>query len=66
MVCRRVPVIVVLHRMRCTRSGRVSPGGDIIAFYTLSPADGSPSSTSQEAIVRYSRQQPGGVCGPDN
>ncbi|MET9959647.1 hypothetical protein ABZ128_11370 [Streptomyces sp. NPDC006326] len=40
--------------------------GSIIAFYTLSPADGSRSSTSQEAIVRYSRQQPGGVCGPDN
>ncbi|MEU4358680.1 hypothetical protein [Streptomyces virginiae] len=41
--------------------------GSIIAFYTLTPADGSAPSTSQEAIVRYSRQQPGGtVCGPDN
>ncbi|MCX4957396.1 hypothetical protein [Streptomyces virginiae] len=41
--------------------------GCIIAFYTLTPADGSPSSTSQEAIVRYSRQQPGGgACGPDD
>ncbi|MGR4880622.1 hypothetical protein ACIPUC_14505 [Streptomyces sp. LARHCF249] len=41
--------------------------GSIIAFYTLTPADGSPSSSSQEAIVRYSRQRPGGtVCGPDN
>ncbi|MFI5671087.1 hypothetical protein [Streptomyces sp. NPDC051704] len=44
------------------------PEGSIIAFYTLTPADGSPSSTSQEAIVRYSRRQPGGggICGPDN
>ncbi|MEU3778372.1 hypothetical protein AB0F11_35255 [Streptomyces sp. NPDC032472] len=41
--------------------------GSIIAFYTLTPADGSASSTSQEAIVRYSRQgSGGGVCGPDN
>ncbi|GGS15862.1 hypothetical protein Snoj_29840 [Streptomyces nojiriensis] len=41
--------------------------GSIIAFYTLTPADGSASSTSQEAIVRYSRQRPGGaVCGPDD
>lgn len=41
--------------------------GSIIAFYTLTPADGSAPSTSQEAIVRYSRQRPGGaVCGPDN
>ncbi|MGW6978284.1 hypothetical protein ACWGE1_02355 [Streptomyces sp. NPDC054932] len=41
--------------------------GSIIAFYTHTPADGSAPSTSQEAIVRYSRQQPdGAVCGPDN
>lgn len=40
--------------------------GSIIAFYTLAPADGSAPSTSEAAIVRYSRQQPGGaVCGPD-
>ncbi|MGW6573537.1 hypothetical protein ACWGAN_15345 [Streptomyces sp. NPDC054945] len=41
--------------------------GSISAFYTLAPADGSAPSTSQEAIVLYSRQRPDGtVCGPDN
>ncbi|MFK0017116.1 hypothetical protein [Streptomyces sp. NPDC091027] len=41
--------------------------GSIIAFYTLTPSDGGAPSTSQEAIVHYSRQQPGGsVCGRDN
>ncbi|MFD7915652.1 hypothetical protein ACFV30_33915 [Streptomyces sp. NPDC059752] len=41
--------------------------GSVIAFYTLAPAEGSASSTSQEAVVRCFRQRPGGaVCGPDN
>ncbi|MGW0754004.1 hypothetical protein [Streptomyces sp. NPDC002587] len=41
--------------------------GSITVFYTLTPADGSTPSTSQEAMVHYSRQQPGGtVCGPDS
>ncbi|MCX5409845.1 hypothetical protein OHA37_39125 [Streptomyces sp. NBC_00335] len=40
--------------------------GSITVFYTLTPADGSTPSISQEAMVQYSRQQPGGtVCGPD-
>ncbi|MFJ7776916.1 hypothetical protein [Streptomyces yangpuensis] len=40
--------------------------GSLIAFYTLAPADGGAPSTSQEAIVRYSRQHPdGGACGTD-
>ncbi|MFG2341808.1 hypothetical protein [Streptomyces yangpuensis] len=40
--------------------------GSVIAFYTLAPADGGAPSTSQEAIVRYSRQHPGGgACGAD-
>lgn len=39
--------------------------GSITVVYTLTPADGSTPSTSQEAMVQYSRQQPGGtVCGP--
>lgn len=41
--------------------------GSIIACYTLTPVDGIPPLTSQEAIVRYSRQQrDGAVCCPDN
>ncbi|KOG54645.1 hypothetical protein ADK75_13490 [Streptomyces virginiae] len=41
--------------------------GSITVFYTLTPADGSAPLTSQEAMVQYSRQQPGGtVCGPDS
>ncbi|MFE9799755.1 hypothetical protein ACFYP6_12850 [Streptomyces goshikiensis] len=41
--------------------------GSITVFYTLTPADGSTSLTSQEAMVQYSRQQPGGtVCGPES
>ncbi|MEU9109859.1 hypothetical protein AB0D54_37140 [Streptomyces xanthophaeus] len=41
--------------------------GSISAFYILTPAGGSAPLTSQEAIVRYSRQHPGGaVCGPDD
>ncbi|ATZ24082.1 hypothetical protein ACFZBM_25420 [Streptomyces lavendulae] len=41
--------------------------GSIIASYCRTPVDGSTPSTSQEAIVRYSRQQSGGtVCGPDS
>lgn len=41
--------------------------GSIIAFYTLTPADGSAPSTSQDAIVQYSRQhRDGTACGPDN
>ncbi|GHD75522.1 hypothetical protein ACFQL8_15060 [Streptomyces goshikiensis] len=41
--------------------------GSITVLYTLAPVDGSTPSTSQEAMVQYSRQQPGGtVCGPDS
>ncbi|MFE3791846.1 hypothetical protein [Streptomyces goshikiensis] len=41
--------------------------GSITVFYTLTPADGSTPSTSQEAMVQYSRRQPGGtVCGPES
>ncbi|MGW6704525.1 hypothetical protein ACWGDE_06500 [Streptomyces sp. NPDC054956] len=41
--------------------------GSIVAFYTVAPADGSAPSTSEAAIVRYSRLQPGGaICGPDD
>ncbi|MFB6518972.1 hypothetical protein [Streptomyces sp. NPDC056401] len=41
--------------------------GSITVFYTLTPADGSTPSTSQEAMVQYSRRQPcGTVCGPDS
>ncbi|MFE4482106.1 hypothetical protein, partial [Kitasatospora sp. NPDC056789] len=41
--------------------------GSIMVFYTLTPADGSKPTTSEGAIVRYSRRQPGGaVCGPDS
>ncbi|WP_280914379.1 hypothetical protein [Streptomyces sp. SPB4] len=41
--------------------------GSISAYYTLTPADGGAPSTSQDALVQYSRQQRDGtVCGPDN
>ncbi|MFD8141591.1 hypothetical protein [Streptomyces sp. NPDC059708] len=41
--------------------------GSVIAFYTLTPADGGALSTSQDAIVRYSRHRHDGtVCGADD
>lgn len=41
--------------------------GSIIAFYSHTAGDGSVPASSQEAIVQYSRQQPGGgVCDPDD
>ncbi|MFE2323441.1 hypothetical protein ACFXD5_05890 [Streptomyces sp. NPDC059385] len=41
--------------------------GSIIAWYTLTPANGGEPISSEAAIVDYSRLQPGGtVCGPDH
>ncbi|MFH9355291.1 hypothetical protein [Kitasatospora sp. NPDC017646] len=43
------------------------PEGSIMVFYTPPPSDGSEPPTSESAIVRYSRRQPGDiVCGPDS
>ncbi|MFD7554494.1 MULTISPECIES: hypothetical protein [unclassified Streptomyces] len=40
--------------------------GSILVWYTLTPANGGEPSTSEAAIVDYSRHQHGGtVCGPD-
>ncbi|MFD5463077.1 hypothetical protein ACFWIQ_09655 [Kitasatospora sp. NPDC127059] len=39
--------------------------GSITVFYSLTPADGSKPTTSEGAVVQYSRRQPGGaICGP--
>lgn len=43
------------------------PEGSITVLYRLTPADGSKPTTSEAALVRYSRRQPSGtVCGPDS
>ncbi|MFD8749376.1 hypothetical protein ACFV0O_00090 [Kitasatospora sp. NPDC059577] len=42
------------------------PEGSITVFYSLAPAGGGRPTTSETAVVRYSRRQPGGaVCGPN-
>ncbi|MFE2527400.1 hypothetical protein ACFXEL_24490 [Streptomyces sp. NPDC059382] len=55
---------VVLFGCRACR-GCGSQG--ITVFHTLAPADGSTPSTTQEAMIQYSRRQPDGtVCDPDS
>ncbi|MFJ9773040.1 hypothetical protein ACIRVF_17675 [Kitasatospora sp. NPDC101157] len=45
----------------------VVPEGSVAVCYSLTPADGSKPTTSESALVLYSRRQPGGaVCGPES